>query len=246
MTANGGASPAAAGQGGAGPGDGWARPIVKQNLGDVAWRTIRGALMEGHLKPGEPLHLRPLSARFGISVTPMREALLRLVSANSLTMDDRGTVMVPALTRAEVQEIWEIRAMLEGRAAGFAAERATADEIAALSTLNDEIVAHVQARDFSAAVRANTRFHLALAGLARRPVLSEMIEGLWVRTGPLLWHAYDREAPRWTPAKHLTIIAALRARDAAAARAEVSAEILTGMQGFMTFAAPDPDPPPGA
>lgn len=240
MTANGGASPAAAGQ------QGWARPIVKENLGDVAWRAIREALMEGHLKPGEPLHLRPLSARFNISVTPMREALLRLVSSTALSMDERGTVTVPALTRSEVQEIWEIRAMLEGRAAAFAAERATAEEIADLRRLNDEIVTQVKAKDFSAAVRANTRFHLALAGLARKPILSQMIEALWIRTGPLLWHSYDREAPRWTPSKHLVIIEALERRDGAAARDALSAEILTAMDGFMKFAEPDPDPPPDA
>ncbi len=93
-------------------------------------------------------------------------------------------------------------------------------------------------------MRRNTRFHLSLARLARKPVLAEMIEGLWIRTGPLLWHAYDREAPRWTPDMHLRIIEALKAGDATAARAALHAEILNGMAGFAKFAAPDPEPPP--
>ncbi|WP_375690123.1 GntR family transcriptional regulator [Pseudooceanicola sp. LIPI14-2-Ac024] len=243
MTANGGASPAAADQ--INPGPAWARPIVKESLADVAFRTLREALMEGHLKPGEALHLRPMSQQFGISVTPMREALLRLVSAGALMMDDRGTVTVPAFTRSQVQEIWGIRAELEGYAAAEAASRITAGEIAELKALNNGIVASVKARDFSGAVRGNTRFHIALAAASGQPILVEMIEGLWVRTGPLLWYSYDREAPRWTPSKHLTIIEALEARDAAAARRDIAAEIITGMQGFMKFAEPDPDPPPG-
>ncbi|MGR3321016.1 MAG: GntR family transcriptional regulator [Pseudooceanicola sp.] len=225
-----------------GSGPSWAQPIQRENLADVAFRAIRKALMEGHLRPGEPLHLRPLSSRFRISVTPMREALLRLVSANALAMDDRGTVIVPALSQSQVREIWEIRAELEAKSAGIAAGLVTADELAELRALNGQIVADVERRDFAAAVRANTRFHLRLAALSRRPILAEMIETLWIRTGPLLWHAYDRQAPRWTPNNHLAILSALAAGDAEAASETLRGEVLNGMAGFMKFAEPDPPP----
>lgn len=236
------ASTAAAAPGGT---PGWVRPIVKESLADIACHTIRHALMEGHLKPGEVLHLRPMSARFGISVTPMREALVRLVSTNALAMDDRGTVVVPELTQSELREIWDIRADLEAKAVGFAAARVTPEEIAALRTLNQGIIDAVAARDFAEAVRGNTRFHLMLAGFSGRPVLTELIEGLWMRTGPILWHAYDRQAPRWTPSHHLQIIAALEARDGEAASRTLWGEIQKGGDGFVQFAAPDrEDPPP--
>ncbi|MDF1856588.1 GntR family transcriptional regulator [Pseudooceanicola sp.] len=223
----------------AGTGAAWAAPIVKENLADVAWRSVRAALMEGHLKPGEPLYLRPMSHRFGISVTPMREALVRLVSTNALSMDERGTVIVPALTQSEVREIWEIRAELEGRAAAAAAARVTAADIAALEALNGQIIENVQAKDFAAAVRDNTRFHLMLAALSHKPVLIEMIEGLWIRSGPLLWHAYDKSAPPWNPSKHMEIIDALKSGDAKAAYKTLSREVLAGMNGFLLFAEPE-------
>ncbi|WP_088625420.1 GntR family transcriptional regulator [Oceanicola sp. 22II-s10i] len=223
--------------------EGWARPIVKESLADIACRTIRTALMEGHLKPGEVMHLRPMSARFGISVTPMREALVRLVSANALAMDERGTVVVPELTQPELREIWEIRAEMEARAAGFAAARVTPDEIARLRALNDTITAAIADKDFAGAVRGNTRFHLMLSQLAGKPVLAELIESLWIRTGPILWHAYDRQAPRWTPSRHLQIIEALENRDSAMAADSIRKEILKGAEGFVRFATPEEPPP---
>lgn len=225
-------------------GGGWVQPIVKESLSDAAYHAIRNALMEGHLRPGETLSLRPMSARFGISVTPMREALLRLVSTNALVMDDRGTAMVPDLTRSEMQDICEIRAELEGRAIVATIARITNAEIDDLVQINDRIIAHVQAKVPAESLKANTRFHLALAGLSGKPVLVDMIESLWIRSGPLLWHSYDREAPRWTPDKHLRILDALRNRDADAARRALSGEILDGMTGYLKFAAPDPDPDP--
>jgi len=230
-------------------GEGWARPIVKESLADAALRTIRAALMEGHLKPGEPLSLRPMSQRFGISVTPMREALLRLVSANALAMDDRGTVIVPDHTRFELTEIWDLRADIEAKAVTYAAARITDDEIAALEAHNQRIVEAVAVQDFTTSVRENTRWHLALAGMSGRPLLAELIESLWVRTGPILWHSHNRAAPRWTASRHNQIIAALRARDGATAASVLKAEIHKGLEGYVQFARPSPsdggeEPPP--
>ena len=103
----------------------WAKPIERENLSDRAYTTIRNALMRGQLKPGERLRLRPLSERFGISLTPMREALLRLVFERAMTFDERGTVVVPSLTLAQLQEIRSIRMDLEGKAAASAAAHVT-------------------------------------------------------------------------------------------------------------------------
>ncbi|MFO7856307.1 MAG: GntR family transcriptional regulator [Paracoccaceae bacterium] len=218
----------------------WARPIEKANLSDAAYRAIRAALAEGRLRPGEPLPLRPMSQRFKISVTPMREALLRLVSERALSMDARGTAVVPALTRARVQEIGDLRSDLEGRAAALAAVRAQAAEIAALAAVNEEVVAAHAARDIPGAVRANTRFHLRLCGLARSPILLELVESLWIRCGPILWHAIDARSPRWRPGPHLDALAALREGDPESARDAMRVDAARWVRDYIKFAAPDP------
>ncbi|GJE02950.1 GntR family transcriptional regulator [Methylobacterium isbiliense] len=216
----------------AGPAD-WVRPLVRENLGERAYADLRAALMRGQLRPRERLRLRPMSARFGISATPMREALLRLVSEKALALDARGSVVVPSLTLAELLEIRAIRIDLEGRAAATAATIAALEEIDALAGIHDAISACHRTSDFARAVNLNTEFHLALCRLGRLPVLYDIVEMLWVRCGPILSHLYDGGLPDWEPHPHVRVIEALRRRDAAEARDAVREDIERGGQGLL-------------
>jgi DNA-binding GntR family transcriptional regulator len=220
----------------------WARPIARETLHETAYRAIRAALTEGRLRPGEPLPLRPMAERFGVSVTPMREAFLRLVSEHALALDARGTVIVPTLTAAELTEIGDLRADLEGRAAAQAAERAEAPGLDALEAVHREVEGRHAAGDYAEAVRANTRFHLQLCRLAQAPILLELVESLWVRCGPILWHAIGGRSPRWGPEPHLDLLAALRAGDAAAARAAIGADVARFTRDYLQYAAETPRP----
>jgi len=219
---------------------GWARPIQRETLHERAYRAVRDALAEGRLRPGEPLPLRPLSIQFDISVTPMREALLRLVSERALATDLRGAVTVPILTRSQIEEIGRIRVDLEGRGAAEAALLATPDDIDALQATQDEVAASHAAADYAGAVRNNSRFHLQLCGLARSPILLELVEALWVRCGPILWHAASAREGRWSAAPHLDAIAALRSRDAPRARAAITHDVTRWVRDYSVFAAEDP------
>jgi len=216
----------------------WARPLVRENLSEAACRALRAALTEGRLRPGAALPLRPMSRRFAISVTPMREAMLRLAGERALSIDARGAASVPVLTTAQVDEIVVLREDLEGRAAAQAAARATPAEIDRLAEINEELVLRHAAGEIPEAVRLNTRFHLEACRLGGSPILSELVEGLWVRSGPLLWHSIDAHAPRWRPGPHRDLIAALRARDPEAARAAMVADAARWARGYRRYAAP--------
>lgn len=211
----------------------WYPTIVKENLSERAYLALREALMRGQLLPGERLLLRPTSERFGISVTPMREAFMRLISTNALGLDGRGTIFVPVLTRDELLEIRNIRIDLEGRAAAEAANVATQSDIDALEAIHGRIVACHQSHAFAEAVEFNTQFHLALCRAARLPILQEMVENLWVRCGPILSHLYDGGVPDWDPHPHDVVIKALRARDAEGCRAAIQYDIMNGGKGLM-------------
>lgn len=214
------------------PGD-WVQPIVKENLSERAYADLRAALMRGHLRPGERLRLRPMSKRFGISATPMREALLRLVSEKALTLDARNSVVVPRLTLAQLQEIRSIRMDLEARAAAAAALAAAEEEIDALAAIQTEISECQAAGNFQRAVDLNTEFHLTFCRMARLPVLCDIVEGLWVRCGPILSHLYDEGLPDWEPHPHIRLIAALRARDPEEARDACREDIERGGRGLL-------------
>ena len=217
----------------------WVHPIVKESLSERAYRELRVALMRGQLRPDTRLRLRPMSARFGISATPMREALLRLVSEKALALDARGSVVVPRLALDQLLEIRAIRTDLEGRAAA-AAIASPAGEIDALEAIHVQISQCHASRDFAQAVNLNTEFHLSLCRLGRMPILYEIVELLWVRCGPILSHLYDDGVPDWEPHPHRRIIDALRRGDSDTARDAVREDIERGGSGLFAHVRPSP------
>lgn len=215
-------------------GNEWIKPIQRQNLSDLAYTNLREALMEGRMKPGEDLPLRPISRSFGISATPMREALLRLVAEHALEMDGRGRISVPHLTRATLLEVRKIRGFLEGNAAREAAMHADDEAVDALEQIHLDLIAVQDAGDFTAAIGLNTKFHLKLCEIAGLPVTHEVVSNLWVRCGPLLSHLYDGGVPaNWDPHPHVRVVKAIRERDPEAAYEALNMDIEGGGAGLL-------------
>lgn len=93
-------------------------------LGDRAYRSLREHLRSGVIVIGQPLQEEVLAAQLGVSRTPVREALTRLASEGLLASDGRSFV-VPALTERDIDEIYELRLMLEPEALRRVAEDMT-------------------------------------------------------------------------------------------------------------------------
>lgn len=201
-------------------------PIRRESLSEQAYRQLRDALMRGGFRPGQRLVLRSLARELGISATPVREALFRLVSEQALSLDERGTVMVPVLDRERFAEIRDLRVELEGRGAFRAAELAEAAEIDELAAIHERMRRAKEAGDSAATLLENERFHFKLCALARQPVLYRIVESLWMQIGPVLNRLY--ELPSATPLDrhaHSAVLAALRARDGAGARRAIQRDI---------------------
>lgn len=211
----------------------WIKPIIKENLGERAYLELRAALMRGRFRAGEKFLLRQMSVQFGISATPMREALLRLVGEKALTMDGRGTVITPTLSLEQLTEIRTLRVHLEGLGAAEAAKHASPEEIAELEEIHDKIFKCHIAADYKAAVHLNTEFHLRLCQMARMTTLYEIVESLWVRCGPILSHLYDEGVPDWEPHPHLNVIKGLKERDSEMAASALRLDIEHGGLGLI-------------
>lgn len=198
----------------------------RENLYEQTYRIIRKALMAGQFPPGHVLRLRPLAEELGISVTPVREALLRLASEHALSNDGR-TLRVPMVDVKRFREIRDLRILLEGRAAAQGAANATSATVETLEALQRRIRDLRKARDFSGALAVNEEFHFTVYGAADMPVLYDMIEGLWVQIGPILTRIFqfiDAKVAANHP--HEGVIEAFRARDGAAARNAIETDIL--------------------
>ncbi len=196
-----------------------------ERLSKRAYQAIRVALRSGEFRPGQRLILRPLAAKLGLSATPVREALLRLVSEQALGLDERNSVLVPTLGAEELDEIKELRIDLEGRAASVVAERATAQQVQVLEDIQARLRDAVAAGDRAGMLAQNDAFHHEILARANRPTLVKMIDALEVRFEPLnalLEPAADHVA---SDHPHERLLEALRARDPVAARAAIVADI---------------------
>ena len=211
------------------------RRLTRDSLSERAYQEVRTALMLSRLAPGEKLLLRPLAAQLGISATPVREALLRLVSEQALQIDERGTVIVPRIDRARFLEIRALRCALEGQAGEAAAALATEADIAALAGLHARLVAAERQRDFATALQTNEAFHFGLCRLAGMPVLLGLLEILWMQCGPLLSHL-SAGGPENPPRHgHLEALEGLRRRDGALVRAAIIRDIEEGGRPLLDF-----------
>ena len=147
-------------------------------------RGLKDKLSIGALRPGTRLITKNIAQELGISITPVREALLRLVSANALAIAPAQAFMVPDITMTRFSEIIHIRCELEGMAVMTATSQVTAERMEILQAL---------LADYQQAHESGTVEDRLLANRALRlPTLVEMIEQLWVRMGPSLHFLYDR------------------------------------------------------
>ena len=204
--------------------------ISRESLSQQSYLALRGTLMRSRVKPGQKLIARQVAEEMGISVTPIRESLLRLVSEHALVMDDRGTVMVPELSVARCIEIRDLRMLNEGEGAARAARRATPEEIAGLEQCHQRYMATEGKRDFAGALAENENFHFSLCRMAQSPTLFRIVENLWMQFGPVLSYLYDSGARPFHGQVHghLNVIDALRRHDPELARAAIGQDILIG------------------
>jgi DNA-binding GntR family transcriptional regulator len=196
------------------------------SLRTQVYESLREALTAGRFHPGQKLSFRFVADALGVSLTPVREALRRLVAEGAFEMQPHRSVRVPPMTRAKVLELRDIRMAVEGLAAEKAAANATRRQVAELRRIALEVAA-ARSRGDGATDREKLReFHFALYSVAEQPTLTRLIEGLWLQTGPYMNLLYPDfvSRPRG-PQMRARVIRALQAHDAAAARAEIEDDI---------------------
>lgn len=208
-----------------------AQKPTPQTKGDTAYGRIAAMLTSGRVAPGERLSLRDLAERLGTSTMPVRAAVARLAEYGALEVSPNRAVRVPVMSRARFEELADLRQQMEGLAAERAALAATKADIAGIARICGAFAATVGSRRPNAAqaVALNRDLHFAIYAAARMPLLENAIERLWLLAGPVL-NLDMRADPRRlanTPAPryHAAALAALRARDGAAARAAISGDI---------------------
>jgi DNA-binding GntR family transcriptional regulator len=208
-----------------------------QSKSDVVVAALRESIITGELAPGTPLRQRDLAERFGISPTPVREALRRL-EAEGLVVTDlhRGASVIEASLGAWIEN-YEIRAALEAVAAKFAAPRITEAQLDLLREINEQLAA-CSDQD-PAASELNRRFHFQIYEASGSPALLALLRLLWSSFpnlgGPLRGRSVAESAEQ-----HAQILDALARGDAAACERLVHEHILAALN-YLPGGADAPD-----
>ena len=148
-------------------------------LREVVFESLREAIINGVLEPGERLMEIQLAEEMGVSRTPVREAIRKLELENFVVMIPRKGAYVAGVSHKDIAEVFEIRSALEGLAAGLAAERATEEEIKEM----EKILLHHDREDMSLEdiVSTDTDFHALVYKASRNERLIQILENLRVQ-----------------------------------------------------------------
>lgn len=191
--------------------------------GSSTYTRLLDEIREGQLLPGDRLRETELAERLNVSRTGVREAIRQLEADGLVAHVPRQGATVRSLDYAEVMELYEMRAVLEGTAARLAARAASDVELDELGALNDQLA---EAGTGPEATRINRIFHATLLDAAKNRFLARSMLSLQkalLILGPS--QLLDGQRADEAVSEHRDIMAALQARDGAAAEAQMRAHI---------------------
>ncbi|ODU60021.1 MAG: GntR family transcriptional regulator [Comamonadaceae bacterium SCN 68-20] len=203
--------------------------LTPRALYEQVAEQLRQRIFRRELEPGGWIDELKIAEEFGISRTPLREALKVLAAEGLVTMKVRRGAYVTEMSEKDLRDVYHLLSLLESDAAGVVASRATDAQLQALQALHDELAACTHDREKFFAV--NERFHLQLLALADNRWRDQMVTDLRKvmklnRHNSLLKQGRIEDSL----AEHDAIMAALRARDAAAAAQTMQAHFRNGLQ----------------
>jgi len=197
---------------------------------DMVYRRLRSQIMHGEIPPGSAKTLRGIGREFGVSMTPAREAVRRLVAEGAFSLSSSGRVATPELSNDRIEELAALRALLEPELAARALPRAHMALIERLQTINGTIGQVVLRQDAVGYIRANLEFHRTLYLRAQAPAMLAMLETVWLQMGPTMRSLYGKLKRTETPRHHKLIVAALKAGDEPGLRLAVRADVTQGLR----------------
>lgn len=197
---------------------------------ELIYRQLRELVLFGDLAPGQAVTIQGLTERLGAGMTPVREAIRRLIAEGALEFQGNRRVCVPQLSADNISELIVARQWLDPHLALRATERITLYELDDLTVMDGELDSAISGGDLRAYLELNYRFHRRLYEIADAPILAELADGLWLRFGPSLRVVCGRMGTQNLPDKHKDMLAAMHARDAERAARAIREDVIQGME----------------
>ena len=188
--------------------------IARRSLHGELVERLRDLITSGALAPGSKIQESTLCERFGVSRTPLREALKVLASEGIVTLLPNRGAVVSALTVAELEEVFPVMGALESLSGEIACRHITDAEIANIAAVHKAMVEYWRKGEMQSYFRLNQSIHEAILNATRNETLKSVYRGL---AGRLLTARYvaNMSEERWAQAvdEHEAILESLKARD---------------------------------
>ena len=200
---------------------------------EVAER-LRQRIFAHELTPGDWIDEQKLAEQYGISRTPLREALKVLASEGLVELKPRRGCYVTEISRQDLDDIFPLMAMLEGRCAGDATRKAQPADIAALNDIHERLESAARDGRIEAFFEANQEFHLCIQELAGNRWLVSVIQDLRKVLKMSRLHSLSLEGRlQQSLNEHRAIMAAFKAGDATKAEALMHDHLLSGREALV-------------
>lgn len=188
---------------------------IFHSLGDQVYEKIKEMIVNNLYLPGETLQIDKLAAEFGVSTTPVREALLRLEGSGLVSIERNKGAVVSTISEETSGYVWQFRRILEAAVAKDAAIGCTKQEIDTMEAELDALDAHPD--DFTAYRKTDVAIHELLSRHTKNPLLLDALDDLCVQAHRIRYFAekgpFREEVIREVTNEHREIIAALRTHD---------------------------------
>ncbi len=202
----------------------------KQPAHEQVYQTLRSQILFGELVPGQPVTIQGLTDSLGVGMTPVREAIRRLISDGALVFQGNRRVSVPLLTAADIEQMIFARIAIESELSRRATANLKTDDIDQLERIDKQLDHMIADGDVGGYLCLNLAFHETLYSHANAAILSDLAERLWLRFGPSLRVVCGRFGTQSLPDRHKDIISALRSGDAEMAAKATAQDIEQGME----------------
>lgn len=206
---------------------------------DQVFSEMVSDILTGMLRPRDQVSERDLVARYGVSRTPVREALKRMLERGFLEIGPKGIAQVLDVTSEDLEKLYELRLMLESEAADAIVANIDDATIAELQKINRQFGAAVRKRDLEEMLEVRSRFHATLMGAMNNRWLADVLVSLREKSYVVRYtHWQSVERARETVNLHEKMISALRVRDVTRYRALVTGQIRSGLQYYQSQLVP--------
>ena len=211
------------------------RPIQSITLTEAVYKELLHSIISAKIRPGEKLKLEQLAKELDVSIMPVREAIRKLEAGKFVSLQKNRRIVVSQLSsKREVDQILELRLILECLAIRKACKKFTRERLGELELLQKKIV---ETRDAYAALELNTQFHFLIYEQAQIPILTEVINLLWKKISPylhmevaVLFRKFDGSIPHNIFYCHDHIIEKIGVKDEEQAAKWLKRDVNTGIE----------------